>query len=243
MEATGTDVVTHNGHKPIIEPYYLQHNNPLLKLIDFGDYFDQPIEEGTLPSSLTHLITGNSFNYPIHFLPSSLTHLTFGFSFNKAVNNTLPASLTHLSFGFNFNQSVNALPPSLTHLSFIESFNQSIDFLPCSLTHLTLGYAFNQKPTPDSLDYTAEPYRHPQSFYFSGDPGTPPNAPIVSQNYTNFRMEKPDSKMWSEVAEMVPPNPESCCLFDSDCPNSHLSKGYDLSIYFLGLSPEFRHLG
>lgn len=89
---------------------------------------------------------------------------------------------------------------------------------------ILFGYAFDKNPTPDSFDKTAEPYRHPQSFYFSGERQNPPNAPMVSQNYTNFRMEKPNSKIWSEVAEMVPPNPEACCLFDSKCPGSNLSK-------------------
>ena len=82
---------------------------------------------------------------------------------------------------------------------------------------ILFGYAFYKKPTPDSFDKTAEPYRHPQSFYFSGDPGNLANAPLVSQNYTNFRMEQPDSKIWSEVAEMIPHNPKECCLFDDKC--------------------------
>jgi hypothetical protein len=81
------------------------------------------------------------------------------------------------------------------------------------------GYAFYKNPTPDSFNKTAEPYRHPQSFYFSGDRGNPPNAPLVSQNYTNFRMEKPDSTIWSEVDTLVKETPQinNCCLFNSVC--------------------------
>jgi hypothetical protein len=75
---------------------------------------------------------------------------------------------------------------------------------------ILFGYAFNKNSTQDSVDPNAEKYRHPQSFYFSGSPETPPNAPIVSQNYTNFRMEEPASEIWSKVAEIVPSNPESC---------------------------------
>lgn len=82
------------------------------------------------------------------------------------------------------------------------------------------GYAFNKKPTPDSFDSTAEPYRHPHSFYFSGYPETPPNAPMVSQNYSNFRREKPTSEIWTQVTEMLPPNPPLCCLFKDDCPGN-----------------------
>lgn len=50
-----------------------------------------------------------------------------------------------------------------------------------------------------------------------------PNAPIVSQNYTSFRMEQPNSEIWSEVAEMVPPDPPLCCLFEDDCPGNSSS--------------------
>lgn len=81
------------------------------------------------------------------------------------------------------------------------------------------GYAFEKTPRPDSHDKSAAPYRHPQSFFFSGDPGNPPQAPIVSQNYTNFRMEQPDpAKTWNQVAQMCTPQPEWCCLFKGDCP-------------------------
>ena len=88
---------------------------------------------------------------------------------------------------------------------------------------ILFGYAFNNNPTLNPLDQTAAPYRHPQSFYFSGyfsgDPKDPPNAPIVSQNYTNFHVEQPASKIWNEVAKMVPPNPKECCLFEKGCPD------------------------
>lgn len=86
---------------------------------------------------------------------------------------------------------------------------------------ILFGYAFWKEPTPDSVDTQAEPYRHPQSFYFSGSPTDPPNAPIVSQNYTNFRMQRPDpARTWDQVAQMCPATPEWCCLFDGDCPDS-----------------------
>jgi hypothetical protein len=87
---------------------------------------------------------------------------------------------------------------------------------------ILFGYAFYKEPAPDSVDPGAAPYRHPQSFYFSGDPSDPPNAPIVSQNYTNFRMEQPKADLWQEVARMCPPKPEWCCLFPTDCPGAAL---------------------
>lgn len=87
---------------------------------------------------------------------------------------------------------------------------------------ILFGYSFEATPTPDSYDKTAAPYRHPQSFFFSGYPGTPPDAPIVSQNYTDFRMQRPDpSQTWDQVAQMCPADPEWCCLFASDCPKKN----------------------
>lgn len=55
----------------------------------------------------------------------------------------------------------------------------------------------------------------PQSFYFSGVPAPVPNAPIVSQNYTNFRGIKPDPKVtWDQVSGLDPAKLPQCQLFD-----------------------------
>lgn len=91
---------------------------------------------------------------------------------------------------------------------------------------ILFAYAFEAEPRPDATDQSAAPYRHPQSFYFSGYPLNPPDAPIVSQNYTNFSMRQPDpARTWEEVARMCPAKPEWCCLFADDCP----SKGAGLT--------------
>lgn len=68
----------------------------------------------------------------------------------------------------------------------------------------------------DSVDKKAAPYRHPHSFYFSGFPGTPPNAPILSQNYTEFSMKKPDpKKTWDLVSKFAAGKPiPKCNLFN-----------------------------
>jgi hypothetical protein len=89
---------------------------------------------------------------------------------------------------------------------------------------ILFGYAFNKTPEPDSFDKTATPYRHPQSFYFAGQPTDPPNAPIVSQNFTNFRMQRPDAaQTWDRVAKMCPAQPGWCCLFADDCADAGVS--------------------
>ncbi len=82
---------------------------------------------------------------------------------------------------------------------------------------IMFGYAFESEFRPDSVDKSAPPYRHPQSFYFSGYPGTPPNAPIVTQIYTEFAMVRPDPKeTWDLVARLSQGKPiPKCNLFQS----------------------------
>ena len=85
---------------------------------------------------------------------------------------------------------------------------------------ILFGYAFQSHPTPDRSDPAAAPYRHPQSFYFSGvynpqDPGMLPDAPIVSQNYTDFSMLKPDpAKTWNQVDKLDIKTLPECQLFN-----------------------------
>jgi hypothetical protein len=80
------------------------------------------------------------------------------------------------------------------------------------------GYAFDSQPTTDRVDHCAPPYRHPQSFYFSGTPYLPQwplrNAPIISQNCTDFAMVKPHpATTWAEVQELDPAQLPRCELF------------------------------
>ncbi|HXC54174.1 MAG TPA: hypothetical protein VNU97_02680 [Rhizomicrobium sp.] len=80
---------------------------------------------------------------------------------------------------------------------------------------IMFGYAFDSKETFDSARPTLAPYRHPQSFYFSGFPVAPANAPIVSQNYTDFAMVQPDpTTTWDQVAGLDPSTLPLCQLFD-----------------------------
>ena len=80
---------------------------------------------------------------------------------------------------------------------------------------IMFGYGFMSKATRDRVDKSAKPYRHPQSFYFSGYPLSPPDAPIVSQNYTDFAMIKPDpKKTWDLVSGLDPKTLPLCQLFN-----------------------------
>lgn len=80
---------------------------------------------------------------------------------------------------------------------------------------IMFGYGFMSEATPDRVDRSAPPYRHPQSFYFSGYPLPPASAPIVSQNYTDFAMIKPDpKKTWDQVSKLDPKSLPACQLFN-----------------------------
>ncbi len=108
----------------------------------------------------------------------------------------------------------------IKHLSYSEERSKHLfgtiqayaEEVPAGPEKILFGYAFYKQATAD--DYVHPPYRHPQSFYFSGDT-TKANAPIVSQNYTNFRFQKPDPRYtWDRVAQMCPTDPVDCQLFD-----------------------------
>ena len=66
----------------------------------------------------------------------------------------------------------------------------------------------------------------PQSFYFSGYPLPPANAPIVSQNYTNFTAAKPDpAKTWDQVRHLDISTLPKCQLFDPPSSSEELLQG------------------
>lgn len=109
---------------------------------------------------------------------------------------------------------------------------------------ILFGYAFNAKATQDSEGLTdeayryppnvppgpktvpvaspgadPEPYRKPQSFYFSGVPKSVkaplPDAPIVTQIFNNFAQVRPDpAKTWDLVGKMCTGVIPECQLFN-----------------------------
>ncbi len=90
-----------------------------------------------------------------------------------------------------------------------------VQLAPPNNSAILFGYAFMSEPTPDRIDRAARPYRHPQSFYFSGYPLAPANAPMVSQNYTDFAMIRPDPKTtWDTVGKLDPMSLPPCQLFN-----------------------------
>jgi hypothetical protein len=96
---------------------------------------------------------------------------------------------------------------------------------------IMFGYAFEALPRPDAADPKAAPYRHPQSFYFSGVydpqvPETPPAAPIVTQNYTDFAMVRPDpARTWDTVKNLDWQKLPPCHLFPPGAPAKSAVEG------------------
>lgn len=79
---------------------------------------------------------------------------------------------------------------------------------------ILFGYAFESSYRTDPGITGQEAYRHPYAFYFSGSATNPPNAPMVSQNYTNFSAAKPDpSQTWDLVGKMCTGTLPNCNLF------------------------------
>ena len=79
---------------------------------------------------------------------------------------------------------------------------------------ILFGYAFESAYKTDADAPEAGAYRHPQSFYFSGSNEDPPNAPIVSQNYSNFSARAPDpAKTWDLVGQQCTGDIPWCHLF------------------------------
>lgn len=85
----------------------------------FDDYFNKPLTNGVFPNGIRKVLFNYYFNQPLGRLPSSITKLAFGQSFNQSISGslTLPSCLTSLSFGSNFNQNILTLPKYLKFLN------------------------------------------------------------------------------------------------------------------------------
>lgn len=150
-----TVIFANTFDQPILQgdiPYSVTH-------LTFGDKFNQPLPKGCIPSSVTHLTFGQEFECQIlpGDIPNSVTYLTFGAKFNQLKPRLcIPDSVMHLTFGTNFDSPV-VIPDSVTHLTFGSCFNQASVVIPPSVTHLTFGLSFYQpirsSDIPDSVTH------------------------------------------------------------------------------------------
>jgi hypothetical protein len=118
----------------------------------FGTSFNQSLKAGDIPNSVTNLTFGFYFNQPLKKgnIPNMVSYLRFGTSFNQPLKEgDIPNNVTNLIFGHTFNQMLkkNDIPNSVIHLTFGSCFNQMLqkDDIPNSVTHLTFGEYFNQE--------------------------------------------------------------------------------------------------
>jgi hypothetical protein len=121
-----------------------------------------------LPSSLTTLITGNSFNFPLDFLPAGLDYLSVGDAFAGNLNH-LPENLTFLKTGTYFNSVFEELPLSIQCLVLGCSYDQDVSSLFakevqfCSPSRKTVR--FRGYP----VDYVLEPLHRYTLIYDEAD--------------------------------------------------------------------------
>ncbi len=117
-----------------------------LRVLKFGKYFNQPVDDIKFPEGLESLQFGMSFNQPVNQLqlPMGLKHLVFGQGFNQPCHDLkLPPGLLRLVFGLSFSQIWPSFPESLEHLSMGWS-NLPLEELPPRLKRLFLGPGFQQ---------------------------------------------------------------------------------------------------
>ncbi|KAF2077810.1 hypothetical protein CYY_000855 [Polysphondylium violaceum] len=96
-----------------------------------------------IPQKTKHLIWNSLRPVPPNYLPSELTKLVFGPTFNSAINSScIPQSVKYLKFkGLQRPLSSVSLPPNLESLALGKKFTTFIDGhkeLPKSLTHLEI---------------------------------------------------------------------------------------------------------
>ena len=139
--------VINDPHVPVIT---LPSN---LKRLSIKKYFIGRL--GTLPKSLKHLESRNSFIsflFSTNNLPQTLTHFECEhdrlYDFPTPLI-SLPLTMVHLTFSKYYDCSPFILKAvskmtNLRHLSLGNTANQKIDNLPLRLTHLILGDQFNQ---------------------------------------------------------------------------------------------------
>ena len=149
---------------------------PALEELEFGDLFDECLDDITFPSNLTSIVFNVVFNQPIDKInwPSSLQRIRFGKFFNQPIDNiNWPSSLKELHFSRQFEQSTHQVKwpekletLNLNNYAFIKYFyneepTNGVSFtpLPASLTdlhqpiHLWRHYSTQEVLFPTDSNY------------------------------------------------------------------------------------------
>jgi hypothetical protein len=116
------------------------------KYLSFEINFNEKIETGIIPDSVTHIVFPYNFNQTLEkeMFPDSVTHIKFDNYFNKPIlKDVLPKNLKEIIFGNNFNCELEegSLPNSITHLTFKSNFQHNLtkNILPLNLSHLMIS--------------------------------------------------------------------------------------------------------
>lgn len=190
---------------------------PKLEQITFGQEFNYPIIENTLPSTLKIIVFRWNCKFdlkiPVNALPHSLTKLEFGDYFDQLIEkNVLPCGLTKLRFGSDFNHPINkdVLPCGLTKLRFGNYFNRPVkkNVLPCGLMKLRFGNDFNQLIEKDVLPNNLTCLSFGEMFDQSITKGTLPDS-LIELNF--------GSRYNRSITDILPCNLQTLTLgsFDS----------------------------
>lgn len=186
-----------NGEQGAMMEYYEDWSLPIFPMdnhfscafISLGDHAYFLTYDKDRPAGLPPICLFSSLNYPPR--RDFIKHLPYSMEDSRRLHGRVQA------YSFWASPEPNK-PPVQTGASPDRTANGAVLF----------GYAFHSVWEPDGADATAAPYRHPHSFYFSGLPANPPNAPIVSQHFTEFAMIKPDPvKTWDLVAQFAAGHP------------------------------------
>lgn len=180
-------------------PIFPISNHFTCSFISLGDIAFFVTYDEDRPKGMPPVCLFSPMNHPPR--PDFIAHLPYSAGDSKQLGGRVQ--------GYSFWIDANSGKPVQTGVKPLPPNNDAILF----------GYAFMSEPTPDHIDRAARPYRHPQSFYFSGYPLAPANAPIVSQNYTDFAMIRPDPKTtWDTVIKLDPKSLPPCQLFNPPAP-------------------------
>ncbi|AYV80079.1 MAG: hypothetical protein Gaeavirus8_10 [Gaeavirus sp.] len=112
-----------------------------VKIIIFGNNFDQPVDIIKFPETIEKIVFGYNFNQPIDNItfPEGIRFIKFGWNFNQPVIKTkFPSSLRSIHFGWKFNQSLDNLPDTIEQL-FFEIIYSDLTNLPLSVKEIILG--------------------------------------------------------------------------------------------------------
>jgi hypothetical protein len=176
-------------------PIFPISNHFTCSIISLGDVAFFVTYDADRPNGMPPVCLFSPLNHPPR--PDFIKHLPYSAGDSARLGNRVQ--------GYSFWVGVASGKPIQTGVAPDQTSNGAIMF----------GYAFMSAPAPDRLDTSVAPYRHPQSFYFSGYPPAPAEAPIVSQNYTDFAMVRPDPKTtWDLVSKLDPKTLPQCQLFN-----------------------------